>query len=287
MTTARKLDLNGDVGEGVGDDAALIPLLTSANVACGGHAGDAATMRSAIRIAVRAGVAVGAHPGHWDRAMFGRVERRIKPHEVRRLVIDQFGVLMPQVRLAGCVLAHVKPHGALYHQLARELSLAEAFVDAVAEVDAKTGDPAARRGRPLMLFGPAGSALERAAATAGLPFIAEGFADRTYRPDGTLTPRTTPGALIDDEEQAVAQVLSMVRSGVVRAVDGSEVRVRAETLSVHGDGPHALAFARRLRSELAAAGITLAAPTKSILQRPPRPSGDNDDDENNTNKTNE
>lgn len=259
MTPERTLDLNGDVGEGCGDDAALIPLLTSANVACGGHAGDDATMAAAVRHAARAGVAIGAHPGHADRANFGRVERPLTPAAVRRLVAEQLGALLAVVRQAGAVVAHVKPHGALYHQLARDAALADAFCDAVALLDRMRGDRGGRCGRPLALFGPAGSALERAAVPAGLRFVAEAFADRGYRADGTLVPRGEPGALLADEAQAVAQVLSLVRAGTVRAVDGTSVAVRADTLCLHGDTPHALAFARRLRAELAAAGVVLRA----------------------------
>jgi UPF0271 protein len=259
MTSARALDLNGDVGEGCGDDAGLIPLLTSANIACGGHAGNAETMRVTVRLASRAGVAIGAHPGHADRANFGRVERPLTPASVRRLVAEQLGALLGVVRNSGAVVAHVKPHGALYHQLAREAALAEAFCDAVALLDRMRGDRGGRRGRPLLLFGPAGSALERAAEPAGLRFVAEAFADRGYRGDGSLVPRGEPGALLSDEEEAVAQALALARDGRVRAVDGSAVAVRAETLCLHGDTPHALAFARRLRSEFEAAGVALRA----------------------------
>lgn len=269
MTTSRTLDLNGDVGEGCGDDAALIPLLTSANVACGGHAGDAASMKATVTIAARAGVAIGAHPSHADRANFGRVERPLQPRDVRRLVAEQVGALLQPVRLAGAVLAHVKPHGALYHQLAREAALAASFCDAVATLDLMKGDRGGRCGRPLALFGPAGSALEAAALAAGLRFVAEAFADRTYRHDGTLTPRGEPGALITDDAQAVAQVLALVQHGEVRATDGSRVRVRADTLCLHGDTPHALAFAQRLRRELAAAGVVLRAASAA-----PLPEGD-------------
>lgn len=259
MTPGRTLDLNGDVGEGCGDDAALIPLLTSANIACGGHAGDEATMAAAVRHAARAGVAIGAHPGHADRANFGRVDRPLEPAAVRRLVVEQVGALLAVVRKAGAVWMHVKPHGALYHQLARDPALAVAFCDAVALLDRMKGDRGGRCGRPLALFGPAGSALETAAGPAGLRFVAEAFADRAYRADGTLVPRGEPGALLADEVQAVAQVLSLARDGRVRAVDGTRVAVRADTLCLHGDTPHALGFAQRLRAELAAVGVALRA----------------------------
>lgn len=249
MAAARTLDLNGDVGEGVGDDAALIPLLTSANVACGAHAGDERSMRAAIRCAVAAGVAIGAHPGHADRAQFGRVEQAIAPEELRELLETQFARLATLASAEGARVRHVKLHGALYHQVARDEALAAACVATVARLQ-----------RALHLVGPAGSALERACAAALVPFVREVFADRAYRRDGTLVPRGMAGALIEEEAQAVAQVRSMVERGVAPTLDGGEVAVRAETLCLHGDSPHALAFARRLRRELAACGVVLAAP---------------------------
>ncbi len=242
------LDLNGDVGEGVGDDAQLLPLLTSANIACGGHAGDDATMRATLAVAVPAGVAVGAHPGHEERATFGRVERPIAPAELAALITRQFERLAAHAAHAGVALAHVKLHGALYHQVGRDAALAAAAVAAIARLD-----------RTLRVVGAPNSALALATQAAGMRFVGEAFADRTYRRDGTLTPRSEPGALIDDEERAVAQVLSLVQRGVVRAQDGHEVALRAETICLHGDGPHALAFARRLRRELLTAGVTLRA----------------------------
>jgi UPF0271 protein len=246
---AARIDLNGDVGEGMAGDRDLIPLLTSANVACGGHAGDDATMDATIAWAAQHGVAVGAHPGHEDRANFGRVERSLAPKDVEELVATQVMRLAARAAAQQVALRHVKPHGALYHQLARDGALATACIAAVARVAGK-----------LAIVGPAGSALEAAARAAGHRFVREGFADRTYQRDGTLTPRSRPDALIRDEEQAVVQALSLARDGLVRAVDGSEVRVAVDTLCLHGDTPHAVAFARRLRRELAAHGIAVAAP---------------------------
>lgn len=246
---AARIDLNGDVGEGMAGDRDLIPLLTSANVACGGHAGDEATMDATIAWAARHGVAVGAHPGHDDRANFGRVERPLASREVEELVAQQVARLAARAAAQQVALRHVKPHGALYHQLARDATLATACVAAVARVAGK-----------LAIVGPPGSALETAARAAGQRFVREGFVDRTYQRDGTLTPRSRPDALIEDEERAVGQVVSMVRDGVVRAVDGSEVRVAVDTLCLHGDTPHAVAFARRLRNELAARGVAIEAP---------------------------
>ena len=238
MTT---LDLNCDLGEGAGHDAELMPLITSANVACGAHAGDEATMRAAVALAQRHGVAIGVHPGFADREYFGRREVALSPAEVQSLVAAQIAALAQWGPLR-----HVKPHGALYNLAARDPAMANAVAAAV-----RAADPT------LVLFALAGSDLVRAGRAAGLRVAEEVFADRTYQRDGTLTPRSWPDALIADENVAMAQVLRMVRDGVVRATDDAEVAVRADTVCVHGDGPHAVAFARRLRDELARAGIEL------------------------------
>ena len=239
----RTLDLNCDLGEGAGHDAELMPLVTSASIACGAHAGDEATMRATVALAQRHGVAIGAHPGFADRANFGRKEMRLSADALRRLVIEQVAAL---ARLAP--LRHVKPHGALYTLAARDRGVADTLAEAVASI-----------GTDFVLFALAGSELVRSGRRCGLRVAEEAFADRTYRRDGTLTPRGEPGALIADEAAAVAQVLSLARDGVVRAADDTEVLLKADTICLHGDGPHAVAFARRLRSELAAAGIRLQA----------------------------
>ncbi len=237
------VDLNCDLGEGAAHDAELMPLITSANIACGGHAGDAATMRATVALAQRHGVAVGAHPGFPDRANFGRVELAVTPDEVHELVLDQIRRLQ-----ALAPLRHVKPHGALYNMAAREPALARALVDAVYEADPR-----------LILFGLAGSHVIAAAEACGLPVASEVFADRTYQADGSLTPRTQSDALITDAAVAVAQVRRMVREGKVRATDGTDVLIRADTVCVHGDGANPVEFARRLRHELSAAGIEIKA----------------------------
>jgi len=234
-----RLDLNCDLGEGASHDAELMALITSANIACGAHAGDAASMRATVALARRHGVAVGAHPGFADRENFGRRELALSPADVRALVVEQIEAL----RVLGPV-RHVKPHGALYNLAARDAALADAVADAVRAVD-----PA------LILFGLAGSELLRAGRARGLGVASEVFADRAYQCDGSLTPRSQPDALIQDEDAAVAQVLRMMGEGVVRATDGTKVPIVADTVCLHGDGPHAVAFARRLRSELAAAGV--------------------------------
>ena len=237
----RRIDLNCDLGEGAGHDAELMPLITSANIACGAHAGDVATMRATISLANKHGVAIGAHPGFADRENFGRRELAMTPAEVRALIIGQVEAL----RGLGPV-RHVKAHGALYNLTARDAALAGTVAAAVQAVDPG-----------LILFALAGSELERAARKIGLRVAREVFADRTYQRDGSLTPRSQPDALIHDEDAAVAQVLRMVSEGAVRATDGTDVPIAADTVCLHGDGPHAVVFARRLNTALRDAGIEL------------------------------
>ena len=243
-----RVDLNCDLGEGAGHDAELMPLITSANIACGAHAGDEATMRATVALALQHGVAFGAHPGYADRENFGRREMALTPAALRELVTTQIAAL---ARFGP--LRHVKPHGALYNLAARDAAVAKVIAEAVHAVDAS-----------LILFGLAGSELVRAGRAAGLRVAEEVFADRTYQRDGSLTPRTQAGALITDEAVAVAQVLRMVREGMVRATNGTDVAIKADTVCVHGDGPHAVAFARRLKAELTRAGIEL----RPFLQQP-------------------
>ena len=238
----RALDLNCDLGEGGAHDAELMSLVTSANLACGAHAGDAATMRAAVALAQRHGVAIGAHPGFADREHFGRRELRLPPEEIRRLVRGQIEALR-----ALAPLRHVKPHGALYNLAARDATVARAVAEAVHDVDAA-----------LVLVGLADSVSLAAGREAGLRVAGEFFADRGYAPDGTLAPRGTPGALLG-VEAAVAQTLSFAQTGQVRATDGTDLAVEAETVCVHGDGPHALELARALRAALKAVGAELRA----------------------------
>lgn len=218
-----------------------MPLITSANIACGAHAGDEATMRATVALAQEHGVAVGAHPGFLDRVNFGREERALSPCALHDLVSWQIEAL----RELG-PLRHVKPHGALYNMAARNRAVAEVIAEAVYESD-----------RNLVLFGLAGGELVRAGQARGLRVANEVFADRTYQADGSLTPRSHRDALITDEGAAVTQVIGMVREGVVRATDGTLVSVRADTVCLHGDSLHAERFARRLAAELRAAGIAL------------------------------
>jgi UPF0271 protein len=244
-----RIDVNCDLGEGAGHDAELMPLITSANIACGGHTGDEVTMMAAVDLALQHGVAIGAHPGFADRENFGRREIPVWPEEVFQLVLVQTQALQRLAHSRGATLAHVKPHGALYNMAARNTLLADAVAQAVYEADPR-----------LRLFGLAGSHALTAGRACGLEVAAEVFADRSYQPDGSLTPRAQADALIQDEDAAVAQVLGLVREGRVRATDGTEVLLRAETVCVHGDGPHAVAFAKKLAATFAREGIEARAP---------------------------
>jgi UPF0271 protein len=241
----KRIDLNCDLGEDAGHDTELIPLITSVNIACGAHAGNLETMIETVELAAKHKVMVGAHPGYFDLQKFGRAERAITPPEAGRLVLMQLEQLF---EVAGSRLRHVKLHGALYNQVSRDVQLAEAVVSDLA-----------RLWPDLILYALAGSVLARAASARGLRVAEEVFADRTYQPDGSLTNRDQPNALIKDEDAMVEQVLMMVQRGVVRAVDGREVQITAETVCLHGDTPQAVPFAERLRKELVAAGIAVKA----------------------------
>jgi UPF0271 protein len=243
------IDLNCDMGEGMPDDEALMPLISSANIACGGHAGDEATMRYTVGLAMRHGVAVGAHPGFEDRENFGRTEMPLSPDEVYTLVRTQVNALLAVCHALGASLHHVKPHGALYNMAARDVVLSEAIVRAVVNMDPT-----------LVLYGLSGSCLVSEARRLGLRTASEVFADRTYQDDGSLTPRKAPGALIGDEAQSLAQVLRMVRSGSVVSQSGASVPIAADTLCLHGDGAHAVRFAQTIRTTLIHEGIGIQAP---------------------------
>lgn len=243
----RRVDLNCDLGEGVGNDRAMMPLVSSANVACGLHAGDPTTMRRTVTLARDHGVAVGAHPGLADREGFGRRAIALKPEEAYGLVLYQIGALAAIARSEGVELAHVKAHGALYNAAARDAALADALVGAVTAFDPN-----------LLLFGQPGTEHERAAERNGVRFVAEVFADRAYRADGRLVPREVPGAVINDPQAAAARVLSMVCDGGVRALDGTWVALRADTVCVHGDSAGAVAIARAVREVLRGAGVAVA-----------------------------
>ena len=242
-----RIDFNCDVGEGCGDDAAILPWVTSANIACGAHAGDADTMRATLRLCRALGVVAGAHPGYPDRDHFGRRELPLDAADVTALVRGQVLALAEIAREEGVALRHVKPHGALYNRSARDRVVADAIASAVASVD-----PA------LVLVGLSGSASLDAAQAHGLRTAHEVFAERGYDADGRLLPRGTPGAVIDDLDGATAQALALARGTPLALADGHTLHLRADTLCLHGDRPDAATFARTLREALDAAGVTVA-----------------------------
>lgn len=247
----KRIDLNADCGEGygrwsLGDDAALLPLVSSANLACGFHAGDPDLLRASVDLCRKHEVAVGAQPSLPDRQGFGRREMQVSANEVYALVLYQIGAVAAFCRAAGVPLHHVKPHGALYNMVARDPPLAQAAAAAVHDFD-----------RRLILYGLAGSALTAAGQAAGLAVAHEAFVDRRYRGDGSLVSRGEPGAVIRQLDAAIAQALAIVDQGRVRAIDGSELRLRADTLCIHGDHPTAVEFAARLRAELLSRGIEI------------------------------
>ena len=248
----KQVDLNCDLGESfgawrMGDDAAILEHVCSANIACGFHAGDPGTMHATVSAALAKGVALGAHPSFPDLQGFGRRPMTLKPDEVYDLCVYQIGALAAFARAAGGRLHHVKAHGALSNMAVRDPALADAITQAARDVDPG-----------LISYAQAGTELVRAAQRVGLRFASEVFADRTYQDDGQLTPRSRPGAMIENVDDSIAQVLRMVREGRVRSLGGADVAVRADTVCVHGDQPRAAEFARRLREALAREGIAVA-----------------------------
>ena len=247
------MDINCDMGESfgpwtMGADAEVMPNITSANVACGAHAGDPRVMRRTIRAAKALGVSVGAHPGFADLQGFGRREMQADPGEVEDSLIAQIGALAAMARAEGTALRHVKAHGALYNQAARDRRLADAIARAIKAFDAS-----------LIMFALPKSHMVDAAAGAGLQVAAEGFADRAYEPDGSLTPRTRSGAVIHDVALVVDRAVRMARDGVVLTPDGKEIAMKVDTICVHGDTPGAPELTRRIRAGLETAGITVRA----------------------------
>jgi UPF0271 protein len=249
----RAIDLNADLGETVGgvptaDDEAMFALISSASIACGGHAGDAASLAEAVDRAARLAVAVGAHPSYPDPANFGRVRLAMSSEELSATVARQLSALLA----AGADVRYVKPHGALYHAVTADAAAADAVVAAIADLSA-------RLGRAVPVLG-LGGEVERAARAAGLGFVREAFLDRGYLPDGSLVPRTDAGALLHDAAEVADRAVRLVRHGVVEAIDGARVPVEAASLCVHGDSPGAVAMARAVRAALDADGIEVRAP---------------------------
>jgi UPF0271 protein len=243
-----RVDLNADVGElPLGQDPALMRVITSANIACGFHAGSPQLMRATVALAKAHGVAVGAHSGFDDADHFGRRELRVSPEEVEDLVLYQIGALAAIAAAQGVRLSHVKAHGALYNMAARDRLLADALARATAAFD-----------RSLVFVGLAGSALIEAGKGAGLRTASEVFADRAYNADGSLVSRERPGAVIHDVDTAARRAVQMAVDGTVEAMDGETIRLRADTICLHGDTPDAARLAVAVRRALEAAGVTIA-----------------------------
>ncbi len=240
-SVARSIDLNADVGEGAGHDADLMRFISSANIACGGHAGDEATMAATVALARSHGVAIGAHPGHADRKHFGRRELAIPPYRAVTLVVEQIARLEA---IAGEPPQHVKLHGGLYHQVARDRWLAEVVTAALVG-----------RWPRVALVAPGGSCLVDVARGFGVCVAEEAFVDRGYAPDGRLVPRSDRGAVITDAHEAAERAVRVVREGIIEAVDGTPLRIRPDTLCIHGDGPDPVGLAAAVRAALDAAGI--------------------------------
>lgn len=249
----KHIDLNADLGESfgawsMGDDEGVMPWITSANIACGFHAGDPATMQRTVALCTRHGVALGAHPALPDLQGFGRREMRVSADEVYALVLYQIGAVQAFAHAAGAQLRHVKPHGALYNMAARERTLADAIAHALLDFD-----------RTLILVGLAGSALVEAGRAQGLAVLREGFCDRRYRADGSLAPRSEPNAVIEDRAEAMAQAVAIATRQQAVTADGVRVHIEADTLCVHGDRPNAAHFAQGLHQALREAGVQVVA----------------------------
>ncbi|MGA3881040.1 5-oxoprolinase subunit PxpA [Bacillus pumilus] len=248
-----QVDINCDLGESfgqytIGSDEQILEYVTSANIACGFHAGDPTVMRKTVRMALDKGVRIGAHPGLQDLVGFGRRPMAISAEEAYDLVVYQIGALSAFLKAEGGTMQHVKPHGALYNMAAKNTELSESIAKAVYHVDSS-----------LVLYGLSGSELALAGERMGLQVAHEVFSDRTYQADGTLTSRREPNALIEDDELAVQQVVRMVREGKVHTVQGEDISLKADTVCIHGDGIHALQFAKTITSKLKEASIHLKA----------------------------
>ena len=247
------IDLNSDLGESfgaytLGMDEKLMEYITSANVACGWHAGDPLVMQKTIRAAAKNGVAVGAHPGYPDLMGFGRREIKITPEEAYTYVLYQLGALDAFARTEGVKIQHVKPHGAVYNQACKDEKLAGAICRAAQAFD-----------RELIVLAPYNSAFRTAAEAIGQPFAGEFFADRAYLPDGSLVPRSQPGAVIHDADEACRRVLQMAREGTVTCLDGTELTMRCVSVCVHGDNAEALSTVKKIRGALEDDGVLLRA----------------------------
>ncbi|AHM63558.1 nitrogen-containing heterocycle degradation enzyme [Flammeovirgaceae bacterium 311] len=247
------VDLNCDLGESygnytLGNDSSILQYISSANIACGFHAGDPSVMQKTVIMALNRGVAIGAHPGLPDLQGFGRREMAVTPAEAHAIVLYQIGALWAFTRAEGAALQHVKPHGALYNMAAVNPKLAEAIAEAVYKIDPS-----------LILYGLAGSELIAAGRRIGIRTAQEVFADRSYQQDGTLTPRSQPDAILTDPKAAADQVMEMIINGTVTSLQDTLYKIKADTVCIHGDGPDALLFAQKINRKLSEAGIAIKA----------------------------
>lgn len=252
------VDLNSDVGESfgaysIGNDTQVLEYVTSANIACGWHAGDPVVMDETVGFAKALGIGIGAHPGFNDLMGFGRRNIQVSPKELKAYVKYQIGALQAFATAKEVVLQHVKPHGAMYNMAAKDMALANAVAEAVYEVDGQ-----------LILLGLANSMMVEAAENVGLRAASEVFADRAYQRDGSLVPRSVPGAVIHDVAIALERTVAMIKNGYVTSIDGVEVPIKAHSICVHGDNPDALKFVSEIRARFEAEGITVA-PLRSII----------------------
>lgn len=244
-----QIDLNCDLGEGCGNDHLIMPFISSANISCGFHAGDESSIRTAIQLAKDHGVAIGIHPSYPDKQHFGRTELNITGQALADLITEQIQLFIEIAASYGVQPSHVKPHGALYNTSAKNDAVAQVIAETIMNIDPQ-----------LKLYGLANSRSAVAAAQCGLPFVHEVFADRTYTEAGLLTPRSAPNAMIEDTPSSLQQILQMIQDGTVTSTKGTIIPIQADTICIHGDGPHAVGFAEAIHQHLLTFGITIAAP---------------------------
>jgi len=244
----KTIDINCDLGEGIGNDELIMPYISSANIACGYHAGDEKTMKQTVELCKKYSVAVGAHPSYPDKENFGRTDMLLHPGEIYELIVKQINCLEKIAAAADVPIHHVKPHGALYNMAARDKGLAPFVALAILDTNSK-----------YLLYGLSGSYLVKEGKNLGVKTVNEVFADRTYKNDGSLTSRSKPGALIESTDAAIAQVLQMVKEGTVTSITGKKVPIIAETICIHGDGEHAVEFAKAIHFALKENNIAVKA----------------------------